>query len=158
MATASELFLVRFSIWLVRGGMMTLKRLGQDDKIEDLARFQPDRHGRFRLPLADRLNARPDDFRHKGGGIKDKPEQERSEFRAHVQTALEIEPHEFRDAHLWGAPASSQVTRGKPMMIPSENVNTGKDLSRLLLAFSCPSAHEIRPRCNPQQRPSAMYR
>ena len=82
MATASELFLVRFRYWLVIGGMMTRSACGSTTSRSTCAAAA----GRAPppppiWPQLHRLDAGAHDLGDEAGGIDRQPQQERHEFR-----------------------------------------------------------------------------
>ena len=81
MATASELFLVRFRYWLVSRRHDHPQRLRQHDQAQRLPGSQPERHRRLALAPADRQDAGAHDLGDEARGIDRQAEQQRGEFR-----------------------------------------------------------------------------
>ena len=108
MATARELFLVRFRYWLVIGGMMTRMAWGRMIWLQDGAGAEAERLGGFPLALGDGLDAGADDLGDVGRGVGHQTEQEGEVFGAERGAALEVE------AVQGGTVQRGRVRRGRP--------------------------------------------
>ena len=66
--------------------------LGQDHQLHHSGGFQSQRLGRFPLSLFDGEDARPDNFRHEGGGVQDQSRTQGNKFRREEPSPLKVEP------------------------------------------------------------------
>ena len=118
-ATASELFLVRFRYWLVIGGMITRSACGSTiwRSIGAAAQASAPR----RLPLAERhrLDAGADDLGDVGGGV-DRPG--RAAARRYsgliVPPPWKLKPRSAGMSRSNGAPSAAQTASGRPISRP----------------------------------------
>ena len=117
--------------------------LGQNDQIQDLAGFQTDGHGGFRLALADGLNPGPHDLGHKGCRVKHKPQQQGREFGAHADAAFKIEAFQVRHIHGGGGPGQPPGDERQTDQDGRRNADQGEDLPRTILALAGPAANQV---------------
>ena len=97
MATASELFLVRFRYWLVIGGMMTRIDCGRMIWRRTAPGLQAESGGGLPLALRDGLDAGADDLGDVGGGVDRETEQEGEELGAEVPPPWKLKPLQDRE-------------------------------------------------------------
>ena len=126
MATARELFLVRFNIWLVSGGMITLNAWGKITRLSTCPVFNPMDMAASRWPLlTDWIPARTTSAT-KAAVYSTKPSSRAINSGLRVIPPLKLNPCSSGILNLNGAPKLSHVISGNPMRIPAETQKTGK--------------------------------